>query len=98
MPLGGGIKGNLVFSSLNFLIFSKRKKHFIGTDYFCNLTRKDTFLLARISEIVVTDLMHYPKGNQHQASPSPGDFQDPLSQLNFLYSIQILALTRLLSL
>lgn len=25
MPLGGGIKGNLVFSSLNFLIFSKRK-------------------------------------------------------------------------
>lgn len=53
--------------------------------YFCSPTRKDTFLLGRIPQTVVTDCMHYPKGNQHQASISLGEFQDPFSQLNFLY-------------
>lgn len=54
--------------------------------YFCSPTRKDTFLLGRISQTVVTDFMHFPKGNQHQASTSSlGEFQDPFSQLNFLY-------------
>lgn len=59
-------------------------------DHFYNPTRKDTFLFARISAIVVTDFMHCPKGNQHQASTSPGDFYvDPFSQLSFLYRLPI---------
>lgn len=62
--------------------------------YLCCPTRKDTFLSAGTSQTVVRDFMHYPKGNQHWASTYfLGDFQDPISQLNFLSRIQILALT-----
>lgn len=53
---------------------------------FYNPTRKDTFLFARISEVVVINFFHCPKGNQHQASTSfLRDFcVDPFFQLNFL--------------
>lgn len=84
MSFGGGVKSNFAFSSLNFLVFSKRKYTLKVCITFV-VIRKDTFLLARISQTVVTDFKHYPKENQHQASPSSlGDFQDPFSQLNFL--------------